>query len=188
MKEITGKQKTKSNLLPQEIKVDKTIIENPQHIAKEFNKIFYFCWANIGEESPEHWKTFLDFLTFHYEKMHFTELNFDEFEEVFKSLKRNKVAGFDDFKSNAVANGYDSLKNILFHAFKVSIQQGIFPDSPKIAKVTPIFKSGDKDNASNYCLISILSVFSKVLERIMCNTVNNHLDSKGLLYEKQFGF
>ena len=54
MKEITGKQKTKSNLLPQEIKVDKTIIENPQHIAKEFNKIFYFCWANIGEKSPEH--------------------------------------------------------------------------------------------------------------------------------------
>ena len=54
MKEITGKQKTKSNLVPQEVKVDKTIIENPQHIAKEFNKIFYFCWANISEKSPEH--------------------------------------------------------------------------------------------------------------------------------------
>ena len=37
MKEITGKQKTKSNLLPKEIKVDKTIIQNPQGIAKEFN-------------------------------------------------------------------------------------------------------------------------------------------------------
>ena len=72
--------------------------------------------------------------------MHFTELNFDEFEEVFKSLKRNKAAGFDDFNSNTVADGYDSLKNILFHAFKVSIQQGIFPDSPKIAKVTPIIE------------------------------------------------
>ena len=40
MKEITGKQKTKSNLFPQEIKVDKTIIQNPQDIAKEFNKFF----------------------------------------------------------------------------------------------------------------------------------------------------
>ena len=120
--------------------------------------------------------------------MHFKELNFHDFEEVFKSLKRNKAAGFNDFNTNAVADGYDSLKNVLFHAFKVSIQQGIFPDSLKIAKVTLIFKSGDKDNASNYCLISILSVFSKVLGRIMCNTVNNHLDSKGLLYEKQFGF
>ena len=40
MKEITGKQKRKSNLLPQEIKVDKTIIQNPQGIAKEFNNFF----------------------------------------------------------------------------------------------------------------------------------------------------
>ena len=71
---------------------------------------------------------------------------------------------------------------------KILIQQGISPDSLTIAKVTPIFKSGDKDNISNYCPISILPVFSKVLERIVYNRVYNHLDSKGLLYEKQFGF
>ena len=38
---------------------------------------------------------------------------------------------------------------MLFHVFKVSIQQGIFPDSLKIAKVTWAFKSGDKVNMSN---------------------------------------
>ena len=51
-----------------------------------------------------------------------------------------------------------------------------------------MFKSGAKDNVSNYRPISILPVFSKVLERIMYNRVYNNLDSKGLLYEKQFGF
>ena len=80
------------------------------------------------------------------------------------------------------------MKNILFHVFKISIQQGIFLDSLKIAKVTPIFKSGDKENVSNYRPIPIPPVFSKVLERIMYNRVYNHLNSKGLLYEKQFGF
>ena len=40
MKETTGKQKTKSNLLPREIKVNKTIMQKPQEIAKEFNKFF----------------------------------------------------------------------------------------------------------------------------------------------------
>ena len=119
--------------------------------------------------------------------MQFEDLKFDEFEEAFKSLKRNKAAGFDDLSSNII-DAYDNLKNILFHVFKVSIEQGIFSDSLKIAKVTPIFKSGDKDNVSNYRPISILPVFSKVLERIMYNRVYNHLDSKGLLYEKQFGF
>ena len=127
-------------------------------------------------------------MTSHNEKMQSEELNFDEFEEAFKSLKRSKAAGFDDLNSNIIIDAYDSLKNILFHVFKVSIQQGIFPDSLKIAKVTPIFKSGDKDNVSNYRPISILPVFSKVLERIMYNRVYNHLDSKGRLYEKQFAF
>ena len=78
-----------------------------------------------------------------------------------------------------------SLKNILFHVSKISIQQGMFPDCLKIAKITPIFISGDKDNIRNYRSISILSVFSKVLERIMYNRVYNHLDSKGLLYEER---
>ena len=58
-----------------------------------------------------------------------------------------------------------------FPCFKVSIQQGIFPDSLKIAKVTPTFKSGDKDNRSNYRPISTLPVFSKVLERIMVTEI-----------------
>ena len=120
--------------------------------------------------------------------MHFEELYFEESEEAFKSLKWNKAVGFDNFSSNIIIDAYDSLKNILFHVFKLSIQQGIFPDGLKIAKVTPIFKSGAKDNVSNYRPISILPVFSKVLERIMYNGVYNHLDSKGLIYEKQFGF
>ena len=120
--------------------------------------------------------------------MQFEELKFDEFEEAFKNLKRNKAAGFDDLSSNIIIDAYDTLKNNLFRVFNVSVQQGIFSDSLKIAKVTPIFKSGDKDNVSNYRHISILPVFSKVLERIMYNRVYNHLDSEGLLYEKQFGF
>ena len=120
--------------------------------------------------------------------MQFEDLKFEEFEEAFKSLKRNKAAGFDDLSSNIIIDAYDSLKNILFHVFKVSVPRGVFPDSLKIAKVTPIFKSGNKDNVSTYRPISILRVFSKFLERIMYSRVYNHLDSKGLLYEKQFGF
>ena len=120
--------------------------------------------------------------------MQFEDLKFDGFEEALKSLKQNKAAGFHDLCSNIIIDAYDNLKNILFHVFQVSIQHEIFPDSLKIAKVTPIFKSGDKDNVSNYRPISILPVCSKVLERIMYNRVYNHLDSKGLLYEKQFGF
>ena len=120
--------------------------------------------------------------------MQFEELNFDEFEEASKSLKQNKVAGFDDLSSIIIIDAYDSLKNILLHVFKVSIKQGIVPDSLKIAKVTPIFKFGIEDNLCNYRLISILPVFSKVLERTMYNRIYGHLDCKGLLYENSLMF
>ena len=93
--------------------------------------------------------------------MQFEKLNFEEFEEVFKSLKRSKAAGFDDLSGNIIIDAYESLKNILFHVFKVLIQQETFPDSLKIPIVTPIFKSDDKDNISNYRPISILPDFQK---------------------------
>ena len=54
MKEITGKQKTKFNLLPQEIQVDKTIIQNPQGIAKEFNRFFTSVGPKLAKKNPQH--------------------------------------------------------------------------------------------------------------------------------------
>jgi len=46
--------------------------------------------------------------------------------------------------------------------YLLSVQNGIFPDKLKLAKVIPIFKSGAKDIASNYRPISILSPFQNI--------------------------
>jgi len=46
-----------------------------------------------------------------------------------------------------------------------SIQTGVFPDELKIARVRPIFKSGDKQLLQNYRPISVLSSFSKNLKK-----------------------
>ena len=68
MKKITGKQKTKSNFLPQEIKVDGTIIQNPQDIAKEFNKLFTSVGSKLTKKIPNTAKKFQDFWTYRNEK------------------------------------------------------------------------------------------------------------------------
>ena len=71
MKEITGKQKTKLNLLPREIKVDKTIIQIPQEIAKEFNKCFTSVGPTLAGKIRDTEKSFQDFLTSHNKKCSF---------------------------------------------------------------------------------------------------------------------
>ncbi|XP_065681386.1 uncharacterized protein LOC136095091 [Hydra vulgaris] len=97
-------------------------------------------------------------------------------------LKTNKAVGPYDINCNIVINSYDTIKHILLKVFKCSKNQGIFRDQLKIAKITPIFKGGEPSNVSNYRPISTLSVFSKILERIMLNQISNYLAVNNILY------
>ena len=69
-----------------------------------------------------------------------------------------------------------------------SFIEGVFPDELKIAKVCPMFKSGDQCHISNYRPISILPSFSKVFERLMYNRLLSFLDKNNVLFRNQFGF
>ena len=73
----------------------------------------------------------------------------------------------------------------LKYLFNLSIEKRIFPDDLKIAKITPIYKA---DDLSNYRPISVLSCFSKILERIKYNRLYQYLTENKILYPKQFGF
>jgi len=69
-----------------------------------------------------------------------------------------------------------------------SFNKGIFPDALKIAKVVPIFKSDDKSVLSNYRSVSVLSVISKMFERLMYKRLNTYFINNNLLSDSQFGF
>ena len=57
-----------------------------------------------------------------------------------------------------------------------------------IAQVTPLFTSGDAEKVTIYRPISVLPVFSKILQRIMYNRIYKHLKNNNLLFDKQFEF
>lgn len=69
-----------------------------------------------------------------------------------------------------------------------SFQESTFPSALKPAIVTPIYKSGDQQEMSNYRPISILPVISKVVEKAVAEQLVEHLDSEALLHPMQFGF
>lgn len=66
--------------------------------------------------------------------------------------------------------------------------RGIFPNSLKVARVTPIYKSGCKTDPGNYRPISVLPVIAKIFERILYNRLNVYLQAKKFLNRHQYGF
>jgi len=54
--------------------------------------------------------------------------------------------------------------------------------------VRPLLKKGDKRDISNYQPISLLPVFSKLLERVMLTRLLKHLNDYNILSSEQYGF
>ena len=65
--------------------------------------------------------------------------------------------------------------------FQHSFAAGIVPHQLKIAKIIPVFKSGRKDVMDNYHPISLLSFFSKLIEKIVCTRLTSFLDVNKLI-------
>ena len=72
--------------------------------------------------------------------------------------------------------------------FNKSIELGEIPHEWKVSAVNPIPKSKEKDKASNYRPISLLSILSKLLERHIHKLLLKHLDSVAPLAAQQWGF
>ena len=76
----------------------------------------------------------------------------------------------------------------LTHFINLSIISGVFPDQLKIARVIPLFKSGDKSIFNNYRPVSVLPAFSKILEKVIYNRLLDYLNKHKILSDNQFGF
>ena len=149
---------------PKSINVNGKSIKKNNLIAEEFNKYLTNVGPNLASKVKNTYKSFDDFLFPVQKIMEHKDLTFEEFEKTFKSVKHNKAAGHDDIDSNVIIKVYDEISYPLFMIFHSSFNEGIFPEQLKVAKVSPIFKVGNIEEIGNYRPISVLPIFSKVLE------------------------
>ena len=71
--------------------------------------------------------------------------------------------------------------------FNQSISISIFPSDWKIARVTPIFKTGAKQDMENYRPISVISIVSKIMEKLIYNQLYDYLINSNILSNSQHG-
>ena len=72
--------------------------------------------------------------------------------------------------------------------FRNILATSVYPDSWKLANVTPIFKKDDKKLIKNYRPISLLPVCGRIFEKIIFNKLYHFLNSNDLITKNQSGF
>ena len=170
-------------------------INNAKQISEKFNSYF----ANIAENlKSNHSKNEITSPSenFDFEKymgpavtrsMFLEPTSSTEVHAIINGLK-NKTTLDTKISALKIANNSEIFVEAFAKIINNSFEQGIFPDSLKIAKVVPIHKEGPKTAVENYRPISLLTAFSKIFEKLMHRRIVEFLDSNGSLYEEQYGF
>ena len=105
-----------------------------------------------------------------------------------KDFKTDSSGGPDNFEVYFIKNISACITKPLHKLFSVSLETGKIPKEWKIAKITPVHEKGSKHTISNYRPISLTSVFSKCLEKIVRIQILKHLNNNNLIPTAQHGF
>ena len=109
-------------------------------------------------------------------------------EKLLRDLKPSKSPGPDGIHPRVLKELAAEVATPLQIIFQSSVFSGTIPQSWKMANITPIFKKGDKRDPSNYRPVSLTSIVSKILERIIRDNLIDQFRRNHLLSDKQYGF
>ncbi|XP_065651069.1 uncharacterized protein LOC136079270 [Hydra vulgaris] len=131
------------------------MIYNKEAILKKLNKFFFDIGPMLADKIPKNTSNFEFYMKSTNISMKEVKLNISELRNAFNCLKNNKCAGIDKINVNVVKAVFDIIEPSLFYIFNLLLKSEIVPEKLKIAKIIPIFKSGDDTNMSNYRPISV---------------------------------
>ena len=165
------------------------MIDDPTAISNSFNKFF----VNVGPETeinvprvpnatPEKYlrnRTQIDFIIAH--------ISDEEITNLINSLP-NKGTGPASIPLRLLKDVVDLIVIPLSFIINLSFSSGIFPDVLKVAKIIPSHKGGSTQELNNFRPISLLSIFDKIVEKLMHSRLYDYLEEHQVLYKHQFGF
>jgi hypothetical protein len=190
--ELIG-ENTKNTVI-REVVGESCIIHEPKLIANEFNSHFLNAPRKLRGQIDQ------SNLAQHtvFDNVFNQRINLNSFfmqpilsEDVssfISSLKNSKSPGFDKVSSAMIKKIAPSIIPILTYLYNFSLMTGEFPRCLKSAIVVPIFKRGDPTQPNCYRPISLLSVFSKILEKVVKKQLLSFLNKNKFFSNNQFGF
>ena len=112
-----------------------------------------------------------------------------EIETEISQLKTGKSVGPSSVPVDILKMSKTYISKPLDFVFNASLSTGVVPIDFKIANIIPVLKKGSQSCLCNYRPISLISVFSKLLEKQVYNRLIKFLEKKNkVLFENQYGF
>ena len=102
----------------------------------------------------------------------------EEVEKIIKELTTNKSQPSTDIPVKIIKEYSNQFSEFMTESINRSIDEGVFPDTLKVADITPVYKNkGSKSDKTNYRPISILPVLSKIYERVIHNQLSEYFEN-----------
>lgn len=116
-------------------------------------------------------------------------INSKEIHDLIKQLKNGKASGMDMISTTHIKNysflGYELLTKI----FNGCLKNGHYPETWKTAKTIPVHKSGkDPNDRKSYRPISLLTLFAKIMDKIINSILTQYNEDNNIIPDIQFGF
>ena len=187
---ILGKNRHKINI-PDNIKDENgTKLSDLRDIANGFNKYYVNIGPNLANKIPNDGLERQALPSINNAKSFFLfPTGEEEVTNLIRSLKPKTSSGHDNISPKIFKQLFLGIIKPCVHIINLSLQTGIVPDAMKLAKVVPIFKNNGLNSImKNYRPVSLLPVFSKLLERIVYNRLFHFLVKHKILHPSQYGF
>ena len=164
-------------------------VDDSKQMANIFNNVFVNTAKKINENIPRTRKSPLDYLSFQNESSFFiSPASPEEIKASINSLKSGKAVGPHSIPIYLLKILSEYIAVPLCDIVNESFSSGILPDMMKLAKVIPLYKKNSPEVPSNYRPISLLSIFSKIMEKLMHKRLYSFLEKYDILHSLQFGF
>lgn len=183
---LCGKSKKQSDKIEYIKNTEGRVISGEQEIVEQFNTHFSTIGQNLAQHIPTPQNQFQEEETpntIYLEPTYIVEIY-----NIVQSLKNNCAPGEDNITKNDIVLLFDSVGDIIVNLINTTLSSGIFPDELKIAKITPIFKKGSHTELGNYRPISVLTTFSKIVEKVIKSRTIAFVEKYFKFDKYQYGF
>lgn len=116
------------------------------------------------------------------------DFSIDTIKKLLAKLDKNKAQGPDGIPPSLLSEAAEELAEPIGVLFRKSLESGQLPKDWKTANISPIFKKGNKSAVNNYRPVSLTCILCKTMEKLIRETILNHLLQNGIISPHQHGF